>query len=292
MITVRYLVLYYANYVIIIHRVPRRSRAMAPTSEIPPRWADETFIEYGREPMHPQLRAHESIEQALARGCTGAPVASKWVLPLTPAEWHFQLMPSPAEADVTCGKQGFDTAGWGTIHVPMSWQMAETTADQPLYTNYRYPFGGKAESLKQLPVPRGEGNSVGTYQTEFALPDAWNGRRVLLQLDGVDSNATVWMDGVEVGYSQDSRLPAEFDVTEACARATRGARVSGEHTLSVRCHRFCDGSYLEDQVKALGACREDVGLRLCAHATANARAPACVAGHVVAVGDSSARAPV
>lgn len=193
-------------------------------SKAKPRWCDERVSGHKREPMHAPLHAYESLEAALAHGCTATAPESKWVLRLTPALWHFHLAASPADAPTPHGETGFDTSEWGAIEVPLSWQLGELEGsaavvhDRPIYTNYRYPFSGKAWSLARFPVPR-EANPVGSYQIAFEVPAAWDGRRVLLVLEGADSNATVWVDGIEVGYMQDSRLPSEFDVTAACASA-------------------------------------------------------------------------
>ena len=162
---------------------------------------------------------------------------------------------------------GFDTAApaWGDIQVPLSWEMAGQGLHhirlqphhirlqvplswemaghgQPIYTNVRYPFPLDPPRVPAATTP------VGSYQTGFVVPAAWRGRRVFLQLDGVDSACTVWVDGQEIGYSQDSRLPAEFEITNACGqRGGAGAVVGGAHVLSVQVLRWCDGSYLEDQ---------------------------------------------
>ncbi|EKX47903.1 hypothetical protein GUITHDRAFT_162620 [Guillardia theta CCMP2712] len=85
-------------------------------------------------------------------------------------------------------------------------------------------------------------NHVGSYQTTMRVPKEWEGRRIFLIFEGVSSAFYCWVGGEPVGYSQDSRLPAEFDITEHVA-----GKYGEEIFLSVRVMRFCDGSYLEDQ---------------------------------------------
>ena len=226
-----------------------------------PRWADEENVGVNREPMHTPLRAHESLAQALAHGCGNQTAPTKWVIPLTPAKWLFHLAPSPRDAPCTRPGSGFDTetstkaGGWIHIDVPLSWQLDPRVADQPMYTNYRYPFiDGQALLSNKFPAPRDD-NPVGSYQHTFELPREWEGRRVLLQIDGADSAITVWVNGVEVGYSTDSCLPCEFDITAACSQTAepqspqKGARtrLAGEHVLSVQLLRWSKGSYMEDQ---------------------------------------------
>ena len=67
-----------------------------------------------------------------------------------------------------------------------------------------------------------------------------SGERAVLRFDAVDAAFIAWLNGKYLGYSQDSRLPAEFDVTHAL-------RVDGDNQLHVQVLRWCDGSYLEDQ---------------------------------------------
>ena len=82
-------------------------------------------------------------------------------------------------------------------------------------------------------------NPVGSYRRNFRVPADWNGRHIYLQLDGVDSAFYVWINGEQVGYSQDSRTPAIFDVTEYLQ--------NGDNSLALEVYRYSDGSYLEDQ---------------------------------------------
>ena len=208
-----------------------------------PRWQDERVVSVRREPMHAPLRAFESAAHAhAAQVLQSEPVESRWVLPLTPASWAFHLAPTPEAAPMVRPGSGFDAAGWGSIAVPLSLEAADVGA-RAQYTNVRYPF-----PLDPPHIPS-EDNHVGSYQTTFRIPDAWRGRRLLLQLDGVGAAATIWVDGREVGYTQDWALPAEFDVTAAVAAGAGGGGGGGGewHTLSVQTLRWCDGSYLEGQ---------------------------------------------
>lgn len=84
-------------------------------------------------------------------------------------------------------------------------------------------------------------NPTGCYRRTFALPPGWAapGSRLVLRLEGADSAALPWLNGTPLGYSQDSALAAEWDVSSVC--------VAGENTLALAVPRTCDGSYLEDQ---------------------------------------------
>ena len=82
-------------------------------------------------------------------------------------------------------------------------------------------------------------NPVGRYRRTFAVPENWQGQRVWLHFAGVKSAFYAWVNGERVGYSQDSMLPAEFDITDRLQ--------AGENVLAVEVYRWSDGSYLEDQ---------------------------------------------
>eukprot|EP00966_Prymnesium_polylepis_P059135 1370787-Prymnesium_polylepis.1 len=202
---------------------------------------DESVVGVGREPSHAPLRSYDTVDAALRQPlCDREIPRSRWVVPLTPAEWAFHLADQPSACPAVLRETGgFEgVSSWATIAVPKSWELAGFS--RPLYTNVRYPF-----ALDPPRVPRDERNPTGCYQRDFTLPADWAGRRVVLHLDGVSSALTAFVDGVELGYSEDSRLPVEFDLTAAIARA--GRAVAGTHTLSVAVQRWCSGSYLEDQ---------------------------------------------
>ncbi|MCL1909918.1 MAG: DUF4981 domain-containing protein, partial [Kiritimatiellaeota bacterium] len=104
--------------------------------------------------------------------------------------------------------------------------------EKPIYTNIAYPFEPNPPF-----VP--EQNPTGCYRKSFKLPKSWKGKRVFLNIGSADSNCTVWLNGEAVGYSEDSRLSAEFELT-------RFLKV-GENTLEIQVMRYCSGFYLEDQ---------------------------------------------
>ncbi|MEM7315562.1 MAG: glycoside hydrolase family 2 TIM barrel-domain containing protein, partial [Planctomycetota bacterium] len=125
----------------------------------------------------------------------------------------------------------FDDSGWATIDVPSNWECRGY--GQAIYKNIGYGFVEKPPM-----VPR-KLNPVGYYRRTFTIPEAWQDQQVILHFGGVTSAYTVWLNGMEVGYAEDSRLPSEFDVTEYLQ--------PGSNHLAVRVLRWSDGSYLEDQ---------------------------------------------
>ncbi|MFA0231334.1 sugar-binding domain-containing protein, partial [Vibrio sp. 10N.261.45.A7] len=102
-----------------------------------------------------------------------------------------------------------------------------------IYTNVKYPFPCNPPF-----VPKE--NPTGCYQTTFELPENWEQEsQTRVIFDGVNSAFYVWCNGEFVGYSQDSRLAAEFDLSPYL--------IEGNNTLSVKVLRWCDGSYMEGQ---------------------------------------------
>ncbi len=105
--------------------------------------------------------------------------------------------------------------------------------DYPIYVNIQYPF--KADP----PFIPKDYNPVGSYKHNFTVPAAWKDKRIVLHFGGVNSAAYYWLNGEKLGYSEDSKTPVEFDITNRLRE--------GENTLALEVYRWCDGSYLEDQ---------------------------------------------
>jgi beta-galactosidase len=193
----------------------------------PPDWENPQVFATNRERPHADLMAYPDDAGALA----GDRVACPWFVSLN-GTWRFHWSPCPANRPVEFHQPDFDTSGWDEIDVPSNWQLKGY--DPPIYTNVKYPFPNPDPPR----VPQDD-NPVGSYRRAFALPPDWRGRRVILHFAGVSSAFYVWVNGRQVGYSQGSRTPAEFDITD-CVR-------DGENVLAVEVYRWSDGVYLEDQ---------------------------------------------
>lgn len=133
----------------------------------------------------------------------------------------------------------FDDSSWGSIRVPLSWEMANY--GKPVYTNVGYPFSNNPPNANSGMSEYGvtDHNATGFYRRTINIPATWKDKRVFIHFDGVYSAAVVWVNGKYVGYSQSSNTDAEFDIT--------GFVTTGDNQLSVRVYRWCDGSYLEGQ---------------------------------------------
>ena len=198
--------------------------------------------------------------------------------------WHFKLFNSPLELpgafppdvpplvqvlpDIRTG----DWVRWSqnTIRVPGCWEMQGH--DRPIYTNVQFPWlrshipdvvegnllipyglsalGNMFAGIYAGAVPK-EYNPTAIYRRKINLPKDWVGpvsrgeRRVILALQSVASAARIFVNGVDVGYTQDSFTEAEVDITEALL--SRGAGHKGGHLLGLQVMRWSDGAWLEDQ---------------------------------------------
>jgi len=147
-------------------------------------------------------------------------------------QWKFQWSPVPEEAPKDFHDPVFNVKGWREINVPGNWELqGYGTA---IYTNITYPF-----VPVDPPLVPDDDNPTGCYRTEFKVPSDWRDMQITLHFGGVSSAFYAWVNGQKVGYSQDSRLPAEFDITPYLQKGT--------NVLAVKVFRWSDGSYMEDQ---------------------------------------------
>ena len=147
--------------------------------------------------------------------------------------WRFHYARNPASAPANFSD--VDSAGWDTIRVPAHVQMEGW--GHPAYNNYQYPWDG-TEALRPGEVPTFF-NPVMDYVTTFTLPESFAGGEVNISFQGVESGFAVWLNGVYIGYSEDTFSPSDFALTDALKE--------GENVLSVRVFRFTPGSWFEDQ---------------------------------------------
>ena len=211
------------------------SGACSAPAEVPD-WENPAV--FGINKLPPRTSSLPFADRATA--LAGDPAASAWYQSLN-GEWSFHWAPDPDSRPVDFFQPDFDSSTWDTIPVPSNWQLQGYGV--PLYTNIIYPFQKAPPRVMEEPPEEytnfSQRNPVGSYRREFEVPDTWQGRQVFLQFGGVDSAFYVWVNGQRVGYSQDSRTPARFDITPFLQ--------AGENTLAVEVYRYSDGSYLEDQ---------------------------------------------
>jgi beta-galactosidase len=188
------------------------------------RWQDPTVFQVNREAPHATFVPFSERSEALA----GNRDSSPFVLSVN-GPWRFQWVRSPKEAAPDFHHPEFQDGGWSEIPVPSNWEMEGHGI--PLYLEAGI-----------LPGPPGSVdpsyNPVGSYRRWFELPPEWEGLQVALHFGSVGSAVAVWVNGQEVGYSQGSKVPAEFDVTAHLQ--------PGQNLVAARVWRWSDGSYLED----------------------------------------------
>lgn len=189
-------------------------------------WENPLVVGRNREPAR-AVGIPFPDEAAAKRGDAG-----RSFFVLLNGSWRFQLAPHPGAAPAEFHQPDFDDKDWDEIPVPSNWQLLGY--DTPYYTDMQLPF--PPDNVPHVPA---DANPTGCYRRTFQLPEHWRDRQVFLAFEGVDSAFHLWVNGQEVGYSQDSRLRAEFNITPFVHE--------GDNILAVRVYRWSDGTFLENQ---------------------------------------------
>lgn len=192
-------------------------------------------VETNRLPMKASFFAYESFEKARA----GEREKSSFYLSLN-GDWKFNWVQNPKQRPVDFYKLNFNDTQWGSFKVPGSWEV--NGFGTPIYVNQPYDFVGHKKRGAQLNPPFDipeDNNPVGSYRKKITIPENWNGRRIFIHLGAVKSAFFIWVNGKKVGYSEDSKLPAEFELTEFVK--------PGENIIALQVYRWSDASYLECQ---------------------------------------------
>lgn len=150
--------------------------------------------------------------------------------------WKFNWVNDASSRPTDFWKKDFNDKGWDNIKVPGVWEL--NGYGDPIYTNVIYPWNNHFRTNPPL-VPDKE-NHVGTYRREIKVPADWKGKDIFAHFGSVTSNIYLWVNGKYVGYSEDSKLEAEFDLTPYIIPGK-------ENLICFQVFRWCDGSYLEDQ---------------------------------------------
>ena len=149
--------------------------------------------------------------------------------------WKFKFSESAREKVRGFEAVSFNDASWDDMPVPGLWEL--NGYGVPVYVNIGYAWKGEAPNTPPL-VPE-KGNYVGRYRRVFDIDPSWIGKQICLNIGSATSNVRVWVNGKHIGYSQDSKLEARFDITSAVH--------AGLNVIALEIHRWCDGTYLEDQ---------------------------------------------
>lgn len=212
------------------------SCVFAQTSGSPvPDWENPAVFGIGKEAPRANYTPYPTEAAAEAKG------ASSLVESLD-GNWKFHWVKSPELRPVDFYKPDYDVSGWKEIPVPSNWEMQGYGT--PIYTNITYPFKRDFPRVTDTPddhswTAYSQRDPVGSYRREFTVPEGWAGHEIYLLFAGVNSAYYVWINGQRVGYSQDTRMTAEFDITHQLK--------PGTNTIAVEVYRWSDGSYIEDQ---------------------------------------------
>ncbi len=189
-------------------------------------WENPLVFKINKEKPHATYYPFENASSAIENKRENSPY-----IKLLNGNWKFNFSLSPNARPKDFFKDDYDVNKWNSIKVPGNWELqGYGTA---IYLDEEYPF---AVNPPFVPHQR---NNVGSYKTTFTIPQNWNGRQTYIHFGGVTSAFYIWINGKQVGYSQDSKGDAEFNITEYLRNS--------ENTIAVEVYRFSDGSYLECQ---------------------------------------------
>jgi len=210
--------------------------------------AEDVFA-INREPASCNPIPYHNIESAINSVWDyNAREASDYLQMLTGKNENWDLVveqnSSKAQTHINAGcfkpdYQPSSDRGWKTVQLPKSW--TGQGFDFSIYTNVGEPWQSNYDGYVPVPQAPTNYNPVGLYRKKFKVDNTMrqSGRRIYIEFDGVESAYYVYVNGQAVGYSEDTFSPHRFDITEYLS--------SGENTLAVEVHKFCDGTWFEDQ---------------------------------------------
>lgn len=196
-------------------------------------WEAPEIISRNRMPTRAVPYSYETISGALSLDRDTS------LLQNLNGDWQFSYQLDDENIDQSFAQANFDASAWETIQVPSNIELKGYGI--PYYTNTELPFysGDASNPLPDTTPKITKANPVSRYIREFEVPENWAEKQVILHFGGISSAFYVWVNGQKVGYSQGSRLPAEFDITEYVK--------TGNNKLALQVMRWSDGSYLEGQ---------------------------------------------
>lgn len=207
-------------------------------------WNDVTITQINREEAHTLAIPFATEEDVRNKSMEQSP----YYLSLN-GTWKFRWSGNPETKPEGFQADDYSTSDWDDITVPSVWQLYGVKHgkawDQPLYVNTRYPFTYDEEYNVMVDRPdewtynNKMKNPVGSYRRTFTLPAEWSGRDIFVRFNGAGPGYYLWINGRRVGYSEDSYLPSEFNITPYVK--------AGENTIAVQIYRFTSGSFLECQ---------------------------------------------
>ncbi len=150
--------------------------------------------------------------------------------------WKFCWVESANERPANFYSLKYDDSKWGTMPVPGIWEL--NGYGDAIYVNNHYAW--RSDWVGEPPTVQDKGNHVGSYRRTFTIPVDWKGEKIYMHIGSATSNITVYVNGKYVGYSEDSKVAAEFDITKFVVPGK-------ENLIAMQIMRWCDGSWNEDQ---------------------------------------------
>ena len=192
-----------------------------------PYWKDIQTVAVNKEYPRTAFMTYDNRDQALTGEYENSPYYK-----LLNGTWNFYYADAYKDLPANIEQPDANIA-WKEIKVPGNWEVQGYGV--AIYTNHGYEFKPRNPQPPQLP----ETNPVGVYQRDIEIPADWDGRDIFLRLEGAKSGVYVYVNGQEVGYSEDSKNPAEFLINNYLK--------PGKNSLVIKIFRWSTGSYLECQ---------------------------------------------
>lgn len=200
-----------------------------------PYWQDVNVVQVNKEYPRTQFMTFDSKEEALQKKFE----ESKYYLSLN-GTWNFYFAESYRDLPVNVTDSSVALDAWKEIRVPGNWELQGFGT--PIYVNHPYEFVERdpvTRYPKMEPPYLPEENPVGVYRREITIPQEWDQREIFLSIDGAKSGVYLYINGREVGYSEDSKTTAEFRITPYVK--------PGKNSVAIKVFRWSTGSYLEAQ---------------------------------------------
>ena len=193
-------------------------------------WKNPEINAVNREPMHTNYFAYSSSEEAAKADKEN----SSNFMTLN-GIWKFNWVKNADARPTDFYRTDYNDKGWGQMKVPGVWEM--NGYGDPIYVNVGYAW--RSQYKNNPPYVPIENNHVGSYRKEIIIPAEWSEKEIFAHFGSVTSNMYLWVNGKYVGYSEDSKLEAEFNLTKYLK--------PGKNLIAFQVFRWCDGTYLEDQ---------------------------------------------
>ncbi len=211
--------------------------ALTAQAQNTPVWCDPNVNEINRkmDVVHYFAYESEALAQQSQSPKANAKAKSSRYMSIE-GKWKFHWVESANERPTDFYTLKYDDSKWGTMPVPGIWEL--NGYGDPIYVNNHYAW--RSDWTGEPPVVQDKGNHVGSYRRTFTIPADWKGQKVYMHIGSATSNITVYVNGQYVGYSEDSKVACEFDITKYI-------QPGKENLIAMQVMRWCDGSWNEDQ---------------------------------------------